>query len=97
VAPQQGQVKKVFLGDKHTYELWFWFPVISVSVRALLYKAVTNVHMYIVVSSRAIGMREPACLVNTIGTCLPNQAPYSVVQGRGSQRSQLPNPPKNLL
>jgi hypothetical protein len=34
-----------------------------------------------VVSSRTVGIREPACLVNTIRTYLPNQAPYSFVQG----------------
>jgi len=31
--------------DGGTYELWFWFPLISVSVRDLLYKVVVNVHM----------------------------------------------------
>jgi len=29
-------------------------------------------HACMVVSSRTIGMREPACLVNTIGTYLPD-------------------------
>ena len=31
--------------DGRTYELWFWFPLISVSVRALLYKVLINVYM----------------------------------------------------
>jgi hypothetical protein len=37
---------------------------------------------------RTIGTGEPA-LVNTRGTCLPNQAPYSVSQGRCSAKGLL--------
>lgn len=37
------RIERVELG--RTYELWFWFLDLYVSIRALLYKVVINVHM----------------------------------------------------